>query len=66
MTNWTDSTVTATQWSSTALSQTGFNGREIVKLGAIMDDTVYLMDDSVCTIDDLKLQTFVAPATTWI
>lgn len=65
MTTWTNSTVTATQWTSTALNATGFNGKEIINLGAKMDDSVYLMDDAVCTMDDMKLNIGGSPPTIW-
>lgn len=64
-TNWTNGASTSTQWSSGTINPTFFSGREVVNLGAIMDDTLYLMDDSICTMDDMKLNSLVAPATSW-
>jgi hypothetical protein len=65
MTSWTKGSSYATSYTKSTLNPTRYEGREIALLGAVMDDTVYKMDDSVCTFDDTKLQSFVAPTTTW-
>ena len=65
MTTWTPATGNTTTWTKGSTVSTAMQGREISNLGAVMDDTNYIMDDTVLTINDAKLQSFVAPATDW-
>lgn len=65
MTNWSNQTATATSWTKQGTSSTSFNGRDLVNLGVIMDDTVYTMDSAVATMDDMKLSPILAPSSSW-
>ena len=64
-TDWTKSSGSQTTWSKGSLSTTGFNGREVTNLGAILDDEDYILDDPVLTLDDLKISSQFASSTNW-
>jgi len=57
--------MTATTWTNQTITSTSYQGREVVDKGATMDDAVYTMDSALINMDDMKLQSIYAPATTW-
>lgn len=58
--------MTTTNWTKIAPgAATNYSGREVIDKGAIMDDTTYTMDSTLINMDDMKLQSIFAPATTW-
>ena len=63
--NWSSGSNTSTTWTSGSVNSTDFNSRRISNLGVLMDDTVYLMDDTTATMNDDKLQSIYAPETVW-
>lgn len=65
MTNWTPVSGNSTNWSQVATNSTNFGGRETTDMGAILDDTLYTMDSLEITMDDMKLNSYVAPTTNW-
>ena len=65
VTPWTKSSGYPTSYTKSAQNSTRYEGREIPLLGATIDNTVYKMDDSVCTFDDTKLNIGYSPVTSW-
>lgn len=57
--------MTSTNWTNQTIQSTSYQGREVIDKGAIMDDTIYTMDSTLINMDDMKLQSIFAPATTW-
>lgn len=60
-------TTVSTDWSNVASQSTDYSGDYYIpNIGVTMNSTSYIMNDTVATVNDQKInQTLYAPSTNW-